>query len=101
MDHPQISEEDITKGMYSLVNKGIIPKDVNLTAAFEMGAPPVTAKGIKFYDKREMNVKREIQTGGTQTHNIKYDLQPVQARVLVPIQEKTNKRSSTLRGAGE
>lgn len=87
--------------MYSLVNKGIIPKDVNLTAAFEMGAPPVTAKGIKFYDKREMNVKREIQTGGTQTHNIKYDLQPVQARVLVPIQEKTNKRGSTLRGAGE
>ena len=60
MDHPQISEEDIGQGMYSLVNKGIIPKDVNLTAAFEMGAPPVTAKGIKFYDKREMNVKREI-----------------------------------------
>ena len=63
--------------MLSLVNKGIIPKDVNLTAAFEMGAPPVTCKGIKFYDKREMNVKREVQTGGTQTHNIKYDLQPV------------------------
>ena len=46
--------------MLSLVNKGIIPKDVNLTAAFEMGAPPVTCKGIKFYDKREMNVKREV-----------------------------------------
>ena len=73
-DHPQISEEDIGQGMFSLVNKGIIPKDVNLTPAFEMGAPPVTCKGIKFYDKREMNVKREIMTGGTLAHSVKFDL---------------------------
>jgi hypothetical protein len=38
---PPISEEDINKGMISLLNRGIIPKDVDLTPAFEKGAPPV------------------------------------------------------------
>jgi len=38
---PPISEEDINKGMATLLNKGIIPKDVDLTPAFEKGAPPV------------------------------------------------------------
>lgn len=38
---PPISEDDINKGMMSLLNKGIIPKDVDLTPAFEKGAPPV------------------------------------------------------------
>lgn len=46
--------------MISLLNKGIIPRDVDLTPAFEKGAPPVMCKGIRFYDKREQNVKREI-----------------------------------------
>lgn len=50
---PPISEDDINKGMISLLNKGIIPRDVDLTPAFEKGAPPVTCKGIRFYDKRE------------------------------------------------
>lgn len=49
--------------MINLLNKGIVPKDVDLTPAFEKGAPPVMCRGIKFYDKREANVKREIQTG--------------------------------------
>ncbi len=39
---PPISEDDINKGMMSLLNKGIIPKDVDLTPAFEKGAPPVS-----------------------------------------------------------
>jgi len=77
--------------MASLVNKGIIPKDVDLTPAFEKGAPPVTCRGIRFYDKREQNVRREVMTGGTHTNAIKYDLQPVQKKVnssaLVPINE--------------
>lgn len=65
-DPPPITEDDINKGMINLLNKGIIPKDVDLTPAFEKGAPPVMCKGIRFYDKREANVKREIQTGNTQ-----------------------------------
>ena len=43
---PPISEDDINKGMITLLNKGIIPKDVDLTPAFEKGAPPVQFKGM-------------------------------------------------------
>ena len=49
----------------TLVNKGLIPKDVDLTPAFEKGAPPVTCKGVKFYDKREQYVKRTRGRGGS------------------------------------
>lgn len=68
-DPPPITEDDINKGMINLLNKGIIPRDVDLTPAFEKGAAPVMCKGIKFYDKREANVKREIQTGPANIQN--------------------------------
>ena len=84
-DPPPINEESISEGMMSLVSKGLIPKDVDLTPAFEKGAPPVTCKGIKFYDKREMHVKRETATGGDGASSVKFDLQPVQTRILMPI----------------
>jgi hypothetical protein len=64
-DPPPITEDDINKGMISLLNKGIIPKDVDLTPAFEKGAPPVTCKGVRFYAKEEKNLKRDVQVGGT------------------------------------
>jgi len=59
-DPPPITEDDINKGMINLLNKGIVPRDVDLTPAFEKGAPPVMCKGIRFYDKKEKNVKREV-----------------------------------------
>ena len=40
-DPPPITEDDINRGMINLLNKGVIPKDVDLTPAFEKGAPPV------------------------------------------------------------
>lgn len=73
-DNPPISEDAINEGMMALVNKGMIPKDVDLTPAFEKGAPPVTCKSIKFYDKREQYVKREVATGGDGASSIKFDL---------------------------
>ena len=51
--------------MITLLNKGIIPKDVDLTPAFEKGSAPVTVKGIRLKEKAEKHVKREIQIGGT------------------------------------
>jgi hypothetical protein len=59
-DPPPITEEDINKGMINLLNRGVIPKDVDLTPAFEKGAAPIMCRGIKFYDKKEATVKREI-----------------------------------------
>jgi len=84
-DPPPISEDVINEGMMNLVNRGIVPKDVDLTPAFEKGAPPVTCKGVKFYDKREQHVKREVATGGEGQATVKFDLQPVQTRILIPI----------------
>jgi hypothetical protein len=41
-DPPPITETDIKDGMYSLLNRGIIPRDVDLTPAFERGSAPLT-----------------------------------------------------------
>jgi hypothetical protein len=60
--------------MISLLNRGIIPRDVDLTPAFEKGAPPVLCKGVKFYEKKESNVRREIQTGPNFQNSLKFDL---------------------------
>jgi hypothetical protein len=45
-DPPPITENDINDGMFSLLNRGIIPRDVDLTPAFERGAKP-----FKHYQK--------------------------------------------------
>jgi hypothetical protein len=86
---PPITEDDLNLGIQSLLNKGKIPKDVDLTPAFEKGAPPVTFKGMKIHDKKEMYAKTEVLTGGTQANNVKYDLQPMVPRVLKPVDRKT------------
>lgn len=57
---PPITEDDLNLGIQSLLNKGKIPKDVDLTPAFEKGAPPVTFKGMKFHDKKDLHVKKEV-----------------------------------------
>jgi hypothetical protein len=44
---PPITEEDIGEGMMNLLNRGIIPKDVDLTPAFERGSPPFTLKPLQ------------------------------------------------------
>ena len=43
-DPPPISENDIADGMFSLLNRGIIPRDVDLTPAFERGNAPFINK---------------------------------------------------------
>lgn len=63
--------------MISLLNRGIIPKDVDLTPAFEKGAPPVQFRGMKFHDKRDMHVRATVNTQNFSINNIKFDLQPI------------------------
>jgi hypothetical protein len=75
-DPPPITEDDIQTGMMNLVNRGVIPKDVDLTPAFERGAAPFGCRPARIYDKIDISMKNEVQIGGSMTHNIKYDLQP-------------------------
>ncbi|CAG9318397.1 unnamed protein product [Blepharisma stoltei] len=48
-DVPCITENDITKGMFNLINRGVIPKDVDLTPAFTRGAAPFVSKTMTVY----------------------------------------------------
>lgn len=44
-----ITENDISKGLFNLMNRGLIPKDVDLTPAFIRGAPPLSNKSVPIY----------------------------------------------------
>jgi len=98
LNPPPISEEDINKGMISLLNRGIIPKDVDLTPAFEKGAPPVQFKGMRFHDKAEMYAKHDVHTEKFNRNSIKFDLQPIQNvfERLSAIKGQTSPRSTAL-----
>jgi len=49
-DPPPINEDDINCGMYSLVRRGLIPKDVDLTPAFNRGGALLKTKQAIFND---------------------------------------------------
>jgi len=44
-----ITENDIQQAIYNLMNKGIVPKDVDISPAFERGIPP-------FYNKQARSI---------------------------------------------
>mmetsp|Transcript_13056 Transcript_13056/g.20272 ORF Transcript_13056/g.20272 Transcript_13056/m.20272 type:complete len:179 (-) Transcript_13056:761-1297(-) len=92
---PPISEEDINSGMMSLLNKGIIPRDVDLTPAFEKGAPPVQFKSMRFHDKAEMYAKNDVHTERFNKNAIRFDLQPPPKK-LSPIKEQISTHSNAL-----
>jgi hypothetical protein len=48
-DPPPITEDDISDGMFSLLNRGIIPKDVDLSPAFERGNAPFMFQRAKMF----------------------------------------------------
>ena len=48
-DPPPISDADINWGMINLVKRGTIPKDIDLTPAFERGAPPLLLKPARMH----------------------------------------------------
>ena len=50
-DPPPITENDIGDGMYSLLNRGIIPRDVDLTPAFERSGAPFSFNRAKIHHK--------------------------------------------------
>lgn len=51
---PPITEKDVESGILSLIHRGLIPKDVDVTPAFERGFPPLQMKMAKFHDWRDM-----------------------------------------------
>jgi len=50
-DPPPITEDDISDGMFSLLNRGIIPRDVDLSPAFERGNAPFLFQKAHLFHK--------------------------------------------------
>ena len=50
-DPPPITENDISDGMFSLLNRGIIPRDVDLSPAFERSGAPFSFNRAKIHNK--------------------------------------------------
>lgn len=72
---PAISEEDLKQGMLNLINRGIIPKDVDLTPAFERGKPLLLAKKSQIAPFSEkLKVRNDVYTGPTLPMNIRFDV---------------------------
>jgi hypothetical protein len=74
MNPPPISEDQINKGMINLLERGIVPKDVDLTPAFEKGAPPVQFKSMKFHPKEDQHVKYDLHTEKFNKNSLKFDM---------------------------
>ena len=90
-DPPPISDEDINRGMINLINKGIIPKDVDITPAFERGAPPLSLQPARIhYGDPKDYVKREVSWGAAYFKSLKYDLQPEEDTPLAILPPSTN-----------
>ena len=64
--------------MFNLVNKGVIPRDVDLTPAFERGAPSLLLKPAKIHLMNPAaEAKREIAICDNHKNTLKFDLQPL------------------------
>jgi hypothetical protein len=53
-DPVDISEEDLSSGILRLIQRGVIPKAVDLSPAFARGVKPVDVKVANFHDWRDM-----------------------------------------------
>ena len=78
---PPIDERDINQGLLSLVNRGLIPANVDLSAAFARGAAPVTQQPAAFHDRGSALYasQRPAATAnmyGFNMSNIKLDVRP-------------------------
>ena len=69
----------------TLLERGIIPKDVDLTPAFEKGAPPVAVKSMRFHEKSEQYVRHDVHTERFNKNTLKFDMQ--HAKGLSPVKE--------------
>lgn len=47
-DPPPITDSDLQDGMINLLNRGIIPRDVDLTPAFNRGANPFNSQPMRY-----------------------------------------------------
>lgn len=77
---PTIEETEMQNGMYGLMNRGMIPKDVDVSPAFERGHPPF----------RACQSKIELKTP-TKPKHLQPKLPMVKLNYKVPLPDRTIK----------
>ena len=61
-DPPPVDERDLRDGMFNLVNRGIIPRDVDISPAFERGKPALTHIPSKIFEMKPTKPKLSLTT---------------------------------------
>lgn len=56
---PAITDNDLANGMMNLINRGMIPKDVDLTPAFSRGIPSFYYKAATMFEKMQLGLKTD------------------------------------------
>jgi hypothetical protein len=77
--------------MINLLNRGIIPRDVDLTPAFNRGANPFNSQPMKytkshrFFKKSATPIKDDVQTGKTFVTSVKYGGESMEERKITKL----------------
>ncbi|EAS06221.3 IQ calmodulin-binding motif protein (macronuclear) [Tetrahymena thermophila SB210] len=80
-DAVAITESEIYNGLYNLINKGVVPKDVDIMPAFSRGVPPLINKPMIMHEFKEKLIKQEINIEPKiDLINIKLDVQAIQPK---------------------
>lgn len=61
--------------MLNLINRGLVPRDVDLTPAFERGQAAFTIKKNKIYQADEKIAKTDMNPIPTLLQNVKLDIE--------------------------
>lgn len=56
-DPVAITESEIYSGLYNLINKGVVPRDVDIMPAFLRGVPPLQNKPARMHEFRQKLLK--------------------------------------------
>ena len=76
---PAVTNEDVSKGIFSLINRGLLPPSIDVTAAFREGRSIVQNR-VRMHDWTEQFVPVSVYTSpfGFSAAGIKLDLTPQQ-----------------------
>lgn len=76
---PAVTNEDVSKGIFSLINRGLLPSTIDVTAAFREGRSIVHNR-VRMHDWTEQFVPVSVYTSpfGFSAAGIKLDLTPQQ-----------------------
>jgi len=73
-----IKDKDVKLGVLSLLNRGLVPKEVDLTPAFERGVPTFTMQKVKIHQHKEQFVKGEISSVPSHLYTAKFDVKALE-----------------------